>query len=36
VRLPASLRRTVLTLPVRLRFDDPEALDALLGRRFPA
>jgi tetraacyldisaccharide 4'-kinase len=36
VRLPAPLRRTVLTLPVRLRFDDPEALDALLGRLFPA
>jgi tetraacyldisaccharide 4'-kinase len=32
VRLPASFRQKVLTLPVRLRFDDPAAIDAALGR----
>lgn len=31
VRLPASFRRKVVTLPVRLRFAEPERLDALLG-----
>jgi tetraacyldisaccharide 4'-kinase len=36
VRLPAALRRTVLTLPVRLRLDAPEAVDAMLGRLFAA
>ena len=32
VRLPASFRQKVLTLPVRLHFDDPAAIDAALGR----
>ncbi|WP_439561713.1 tetraacyldisaccharide 4'-kinase [Roseinatronobacter sp.] len=32
VRLPYSFRRKVLTLPVRLRFDDATALDAALHR----
>jgi tetraacyldisaccharide 4'-kinase len=32
VRLPASFRQKVLTLPVRLRFDDPEMMDAALAR----
>ena len=32
VRLPASFRQKVLTLPVRLRFDDPEAVDAALSQ----
>jgi tetraacyldisaccharide 4'-kinase len=32
VRLPASFRQKVLTLPVRLRFDDPEAVDAALAQ----
>ncbi|HSF65135.1 MAG TPA: tetraacyldisaccharide 4'-kinase [Paracoccaceae bacterium] len=32
VRLPPALRREVLTLPVRLRIDDPEPLDAALVR----
>jgi tetraacyldisaccharide 4'-kinase len=32
VRLPASFRQKVLTLPVRLRFDDPSAMDAALAR----
>jgi tetraacyldisaccharide 4'-kinase len=34
VRLPASFRQKVLTLPVRLRFDDPQAVDAALDRLF--
>ncbi|MFA5538674.1 MAG: tetraacyldisaccharide 4'-kinase [Gemmobacter sp.] len=32
VRLPRPFRRKVLTLPVRLRLDDPAALDGLLER----
>jgi tetraacyldisaccharide 4'-kinase len=32
VRLPASFRQKVLTLPVRLRFDEPQAIDAALTR----
>jgi len=32
VRLPASFRAKVLTLPVRLRFDDPAAIDDALSR----
>jgi tetraacyldisaccharide 4'-kinase len=32
VRLPASFRQKVLTLPVRLSFDDPEAVDAALAQ----
>lgn len=36
VRLPAALRRTVLTVPVRLCFDDPHAVDALLAPLFAA
>jgi tetraacyldisaccharide 4'-kinase len=31
VRLPASMRHKVLTLPVRLRIDDPEGFRAALG-----
>lgn len=31
VRLPASFRQKVLTLPVRLRFDDPSAIDAAIA-----
>lgn len=31
-RLPASSRGRVLTLPVRLAFDDPDGLDAMLSR----
>lgn len=34
VRLPASFRQKVLTLPVRLRFDDPGAVDSALARLF--
>ena len=34
VRLPPELRGSVLTLPVRLTFDDPAALDAALDRLF--
>lgn len=36
VRLPQALRQRVLTLPVRLRFDDPQRLLALLALRDPA
>jgi tetraacyldisaccharide 4'-kinase len=32
VRLPASFRQKVLTLPVRLRFDGPAAVDAALAQ----
>jgi tetraacyldisaccharide 4'-kinase len=32
VRLPASFRPKVLTLPVRLRFDNPGAIDAALAQ----
>ena len=32
VRLPAAFRREVMALPVRLRFEDPAALAALLRR----
>jgi tetraacyldisaccharide 4'-kinase len=35
-RLPAAFRPRVLTLVVRLRLDDPGALDAALGRLWPA
>lgn len=35
VRLPASFRQKVLTLPVRLRIDNPDPLDAALDRLFP-
>ncbi len=31
VRLPDSFRQKVLTLPVRLNFDDPDAVDTLLA-----
>lgn len=32
VRLPERFRTGVLTLPVRLHFDDPQAVEALLGQ----
>jgi tetraacyldisaccharide 4'-kinase len=32
VRLPASFRRKVLTLPVRLEFDQPDQIDAALAQ----
>ena len=32
VRLPASFRQKVLTVPVRLVFDDPDAVEAVLAR----
>ena len=35
VRLPDSFRGRVLTLPVRLRFGDPLAVDTMLSRLFP-
>jgi tetraacyldisaccharide 4'-kinase len=31
VRLPSSFRQKVLTLPVRLSFDDPQTIDAMLA-----
>lgn len=34
VRLPADMRRHVLTVPVRLKIDDPAPLDAALDRLF--
>jgi tetraacyldisaccharide 4'-kinase len=34
-RLAPRLRRRVLTLPVRLRLDDPAPLDVALDRLFP-
>jgi tetraacyldisaccharide 4'-kinase len=34
VRLPASFRRKVLTLPVRLQFDQPDLIDARLHALF--
>lgn len=36
VRLPDGFRQKVLTLPVRLRMENPEPLDAALDRLFPA
>ena len=35
VRLPESFRQKVMTVPVRLEFDDPEAMAALLDRLSP-
>ncbi len=35
VRLPAAFRQKVLTLPVRLEFNDAKALDAALDRLMP-
>jgi tetraacyldisaccharide 4'-kinase len=35
VRLPASFRSRVLTLPVRLSFNDPGAIDQALARLLP-
>lgn len=32
VRLPSSFRQKVLTLPVRLSFDDPQTIDSMLAR----
>jgi len=36
VRLPASFRQKVLTLPVRLRMEMPAALDDALAKLFRA